>query len=145
MRIKWHKVDNPPLASLLIWTGANKWHLQRKWWGDRRSSVTHTWQRGSIWGDICVMPKSSCTFHPFALRHLSGTYDVSATVSSAGDTEIFLKSIFDLVKPTVLWRQQTNWNLQHNAAGTMLVGWREPRGLSESHAEPGWDGKSLRK
>lgn len=68
----------------------------------------HRWQKGSIWGESCVMPNLSCTYHPFALRHLSGIYDVPATLSSAGDTEIFLKIIYDLVKPTVLWWQQTN-------------------------------------
>ena len=34
MRIKWPNVDNPPLASYLIGTGANKWHRQYKWLGD---------------------------------------------------------------------------------------------------------------
>lgn len=107
--------------------------------GDRRGSVVNIWQKEGMWGeDSCAMTDSSCMCHLFAPRHLSGTYDVPGTLSSARDAEIFLKIVFDQVKPTVLWWQHTYQLRFATQSGRFNAGGMERtlRG-SESHEEPG--------
>lgn len=139
MRIKWHNIDRSPLALFLIPSGANKWHLQRKWWDARGSDMCMA-ERRHLWGKT-ISPWRRLylckTQHKPIIHSLSDiswvhSYYVPACLSSTGNIEMFKKTtttISSLVGPTVLsWPQTLKLGSLTYRGRATLVGWRGPLG-----------------